>query len=109
MISDIETIIESFGKGEMIILIDDEDRENEGDITIAADFITPEKVNFMALNARGLICVAINGSILDQLKIPLMVDESNDSNYTAFTVSVDYIPGTTTGISAEDRAKTILG
>ena len=63
----------------------------------------------MALNARGLICVAIDGKILNKLNIPLMVDESNDSNYTAFTVSVDYIPGTTTGISAEDRSKTVKG
>ena len=105
----IEEAIQDYKDGKFVIIVDDEDRENEGDITIAADFITPEKVNFMALNARGLICVAINGSILDKLKIPLMVDESNDSNYTAFTVSVDYIPGTTTGISAEDRSKTILG
>ena len=105
----IEEAIQDYKDGKFVIIVDDEDRENEGDITLAADFITPEKINFMALNARGLICVAIDGKILNKLNIPLMVDESNDSNYTAFTVSVDYIPGTTTGISAEDRSKTVQG
>ena len=105
----IEEAIQDYKDGKFVIIVDDEDRENEGDITLAADFITPEKINFMALNARGLICVAIDGKILNELNIPLMVDESNDSNYTAFTVSVDYIPGTTTGISAEDRSKTVQG
>ena len=105
----IEEAIQDYKNGKFVIIVDDEDRENEGDITLAADFITPEKINFMALNARGLICVAIDGKILNKLNIPLMVDESNDSNYTAFTVSVDYIPGTTTGISAEDRSKTVQG
>ena len=105
----IEEAIQDYKDGKFVIIVDDEDRENEGDITLAADFITPEKINFMALNARGLICVAIDGKILNKLNIPLMVDESNDSNYTAFTVSIDYIPGTTTGISAEDRSKTVKG
>ena len=105
----IEEAIQDYKDGKFVIIVDDEDRENEGDITLAADFITPDKINFMALNARGLICVAIDGKILNKLNIPLMVDESNDSNYTAFTVSVDYIPGTTTGISAEDRSKTVKG
>jgi len=105
----IEEAIQDYKDGKFVIIVDDEDRENEGDITLAADFITPEKINFMALNARGLICVAIDGKILNKLNIPLMVDESNDSNYTAFTVSVDYIPGTTTGISADDRSKTVKG
>ena len=105
----IEEAIQDYKDGKFVIIVDDEDRENEGDITLAADFITPEKINFMALNARGLICVAIDGKILNKLNIPLMVDESNDSNYTAFTVSVDYIQGTTTGISAEDRSKTVQG
>ena len=108
-ISSIDEILKDLKEGKMVIMVDDEDRENEGDITLAADFITPDKINFMALNARGLICVAIDGKILNKLNIPLMVDESNDSNYTAFTVSVDYIPGTTTGISAEDRSKTVKG
>ena len=103
----IEEAIQDYKDGKFVIIVDDEDRENEGDITLAADFITPEKINFMALNARGLICVAIDGKILNKLNIPLMVDESNDSNYTAFTVSVDYIPGTTTGISADDRSETV--
>ena len=105
----IEEAIQDYKDGKFVIIVDDEDRENEGDITLAADFITPEKINFMALNARGLICVAIDGKILNKLNIPLMVDESNDSNYTAFTVSIDYIPGTTTGISADDRSKTVKG
>ena len=105
----IEEAIQDYKDGKFVIIVDDEDRENEGDITLAADFITPDKINFMALNARGLICVAIDEKILNKLNIPLMVDESNDSNYTAFTVSVDYIPGTTTGISAEDRSKTVQG
>jgi len=105
----IEEAIQDYKDGKFVIIVDDEDRENEGDITLAADFITPDKINFMALNARGLICVAIDEIILNKLNIPLMVDESNDSNYTAFTVSVDYIPGTTTGISAEDRSKTVQG
>ncbi len=105
----IEEAIQDYKDGKFVIIVDDEDRENEGDITLAADFITPEKINFMALNARGLICVAVDGKILNKLNIPLMVDESNDSNYTAFTVSIDYIPGTTTGISADDRSKTVKG
>ena len=78
----IEEAIQDYKDGKFVIIVDDEDRENEGDITLAADFITPEKINFMALNARGLICVAIDGKILNKLNIPLMVDESNDSNYT---------------------------
>ena len=105
----IEEAIQDYKSGKFVVIVDDEDRENEGDITIAADFITPEKINFMALNARGLICVAIDGRILNKLNIPLMVEDSNDSTYTAFTVSVDYIPGTTTGISADDRSKTVAG
>ena len=105
----IEEAIQDYKEGKFVVIVDDEDRENEGDITISADFITPEKINFMAVNARGLICVAIEESFLDHLNIPLMVTESNDNNQTAFTVSVDYIPGTTTGISSEDRAKTVLG
>tara|TARA_B100000941_G_scaffold287195_1_gene261964 strand:+ start:2918 stop:4117 length:1200 start_codon:yes stop_codon:yes gene_type:complete len=105
----IDEAIQDYKDGKFVIIVDDEDRENEGDITLAADYITPEKINFMAVNARGLICVAIDGKILNKLNIPLMVDESNDSNYTAFTVSVDYIPGTTTGISADDRSKTVQG
>ena len=105
----IEEAIQDYKEGKFVVIVDDEDRENEGDITISADFITPEKINFMAVNARGLICVAIEGSFLYHLNIPLMVTESNDNNQTAFTVSVDYIPGTTTGISSEDRANTVLG
>ncbi|MBM5799288.1 MAG: bifunctional 3,4-dihydroxy-2-butanone-4-phosphate synthase RibB/GTP cyclohydrolase II RibA [Cyanobacteria bacterium K_DeepCast_35m_m2_023] len=95
--------------GESIVVVDDENRENEGDLICAAQFATPEQINFMATEARGLICLAMEGERLDQLDLPLMVDRNTDSNQTAFTVSVDAGPenGVTTGISAEDRARTI--
>jgi 3,4-dihydroxy 2-butanone 4-phosphate synthase len=91
----------------MVIVVDDEDRENEGDIIAASDSITPQQIAFMMNHARGLICVAMPGERLDALDIPLMVSRNTESLKTAFTVSVDYIPGTTTGISAADRAKTV--
>ncbi len=95
--------------GECVVVVDDERRENEGDLICAAEFASPELINFMATEARGLICLAMQGSRLDQLDLPLMVDRNTDSNQTAFTVSIDGGPefGVTTGISAEDRAKTI--
>ena len=95
--------------GESIVVVDDENRENEGDLICAAQFATPEQINFMATEARGLICLAMEGERLDALDLPLMVDRNTDSNQTAFTVSVDAGPenGVTTGISAEDRARTI--
>ena len=95
--------------GEMVVVVDDENRENEGDLICAAQFATPEQINFMATEARGLICLAMEGDRLDALDLPLMVDRNTDSNQTAFTVSVDAGPenGVSTGISAEDRARTI--
>ncbi|QXC49654.1 3,4-dihydroxy-2-butanone-4-phosphate synthase [Agrobacterium salinitolerans] len=106
-IARIEDAIESISRGEMVIVVDDEDRENEGDIIAASDSITPQQIAFMMNHARGLICVAMPGERLDALDIPLMVSRNTESLKTAFTVSVDYIPGTTTGISAADRAKTV--
>jgi len=95
--------------GESIVVVDDENRENEGDLICAAQFATPQQINFMATEARGLICLAMEGERLDALDLPLMVDRNTDSNQTAFTVSVDAGPerGVSTGISAEDRARTI--
>ncbi|WP_259723115.1 bifunctional 3,4-dihydroxy-2-butanone-4-phosphate synthase/GTP cyclohydrolase II [Synechococcus sp. CS-603] len=95
--------------GEMVVVVDDENRENEGDLICAGQFATPEQINFMATEARGLICLAMEGERLDALELPLMVDRNTDSNQTAFTVSVDAGPenGVSTGISAEDRARTI--
>jgi 3,4-dihydroxy 2-butanone 4-phosphate synthase/GTP cyclohydrolase II len=95
--------------GRSIVVVDDENRENEGDVVCAAQFATPDMINFMAVEARGLICLAMTGDRLDELDIPLMVRENTDSNQTAFTVSIDASPvvGVTTGISADDRARTI--
>ena len=95
--------------GEMVVVVDDENRENEGDLICAAQFATPQQINFMATEARGLICLAMEGERLDALDLPLMVDRNTDDNQTAFTVSVDAGPenGVSTGISAEDRARTI--
>ena len=95
--------------GECIVVVDDEQRENEGDLICAAQFATPEQINFMATEGRGLICLAMEGERLDELELPLMVDRNTDLNQTAFTVSIDGGPehGVSTGISAEDRAKTI--
>jgi len=95
--------------GECVIVVDDEGRENEGDLICAAQFATPQQINFMAVEGRGLICLAMQGDKLDDLDLPLMVDRNTDSNQTAFTVSIDAGPefNVSTGISAEDRAKTI--
>ena len=95
--------------GECIIVVDDERRENEGDLICAAQFATPQQINFMATEGRGLICLAMQGEKLDSLDLPLMVDRNTDENQTAFTISIDAGPenNVTTGISAEDRAKTI--
>ncbi|MGL6134497.1 MAG: bifunctional 3,4-dihydroxy-2-butanone-4-phosphate synthase/GTP cyclohydrolase II, partial [Prochlorococcaceae cyanobacterium] len=95
--------------GDAIVVVDDENRENEGDLICAAQFATPEQINFMATEARGLICLAMEPERLDALDLPLMVNHNTDANQTAFTVSVDAGPenGVSTGISAEDRARTI--
>ncbi len=105
----VDEAIAAFRAGRFVIIVDDEDRENEGDLAIAASAITPEAVNFMATHGRGLICVAMSGDRLDALDLPLMVpQERNGSGFgTAFTVSVEARTGVTTGISAHDRARTI--
>ena len=106
MFSTIEEAIEDIKNGRMLILVDDEDRENEGDVIVAAEKATPEVINFMATHARGLICVPIIGERLDKLGIQPMVNENTDNHETAFTVSVD-CKSTTTGISAHERSDTI--
>ena len=107
--NDIADALAAIRNGECVVVVDDETRENEGDLICAAQFATPEQINFMATEARGLICLAMQGKRLDQLDLPLMVDRNTDSNNTAFTVSIDAGPenGVSTGISAEDRARTI--
>lgn len=94
-------------RGEIVVVVDDRDRENEGDLVIASEKVTPQAIAFMMNHARGLICVAMEGERLDELDIPLMVPRNTEMLKTAFTVSVDYIPETTTGISAADRAATV--
>jgi len=103
----IEEALRDISLGKMVICVDDEDRENEGDLISAAEKVTPEIVNFMAKRARGLICLALTRKRLDELKIPSMVLENTSKMGTRFTVSIDAIRGTTTGISAYDRAHTI--
>ena len=105
----IAEIIEDIKAGKMVILVDDEDRENEGDIICAAQFITPEMINFMATEARGLICLPLSAEQLDRLEIPLMVTDDRNfaPNKTAFTVSIEASSGVSTGISAADRAHTV--
>ena len=107
MLSNIEEIIKDLKNGKMIIIVDNEDRENEGDLAFAADKVTPEMINFMSIYGKGLICVPMLGSKLDSLDITSMVKDNTSSHSTAFTISVDAIKGATTGISAEDRSNTI--
>ena len=99
---DIADALAAIRNGECVVVVDDEKRENEGDLICAAQFATPQQINFMATEARGLICLAMQGERLDQLDLPLMVDRNTDSNQTAFTVSIDAGPefGVSTGISA---------
>ena len=99
----IEEAIEAVRNGEIIVVVDDEDRENEGDLLMAADKVTPEAVNFMATYGRGLICTPIAGERLEELAIGAMVEKNTDNHETAFTVSIDSVE-TTTGISAHERA-----
>ncbi len=103
----IEDAIKEIRSGKMVILVDDEDRENEGDLTIAAQFVTPEVINFMAKYGRGLICLALTGEKVDALGLPPMVDRNTSRFTTGFTVSIEARSGVTTGISAADRATTI--
>ncbi|MBI4766643.1 MAG: bifunctional 3,4-dihydroxy-2-butanone-4-phosphate synthase/GTP cyclohydrolase II [Deltaproteobacteria bacterium] len=107
-ISTIEDALEDIRAGKMIILVDDEDRENEGDLTMAAEKITPEAINFMARYGRGLICLSLTPEKVEQLQLPMMVRHNTSNLKTAFTVSIEARKGVTTGISAADRAATIL-
>jgi 3,4-dihydroxy 2-butanone 4-phosphate synthase/GTP cyclohydrolase II len=103
----VEEAIEDIRNGRMIILVDDEDRENEGDLCMAAQFITPESINFMARYGRGLICLSLDDEMAERLELPLMVRKNQSRFGTAFTVSIEARKGVTTGISAADRATTI--
>ena len=106
-IATIPEAIEDIKAGKFVIIVDDKDRENEGDLAIAADKVTPEAINFMAKHARGLICLPVTGKRLDELKIPLMVEKNTSKFTTAFTVSIEAKHKISTGISAADRAETI--
>lgn len=107
-VAKIEDAIEEIRSGRMVILVDDEDRENEGDLTMAAEAVTPDAINFMARFGRGLICLTMTAERCDHLRLPLMVSANTSSFGTAFTVSIEAKKGVTTGISAADRAHTIL-
>jgi 3,4-dihydroxy 2-butanone 4-phosphate synthase / GTP cyclohydrolase II len=103
----IDDVIAAIGRGEMIVMVDDEDRENEGDLIMAAQFATPEKIAFIVRHSSGLVVAPLSGERCDELRLPLMVEHNTESHRTAFTVSVDMIEGTTTGISASDRSATL--
>lgn len=107
-LASIDSVIEDIKQGKMVILVDDEDRENEGDLTMAAELVTPEAINFMAKHGRGLICLTLTAEKCDQLRLNPMVTNNTSSFSTAFTVSIEAKKGVTTGISAADRACTIL-
>ena len=106
-LSPIEDVIEDARNGRMFILVDDEDRENEGDLIIPAQMATPDAINFMAKHGRGLICLSMTGKRIKELGIPLMASNNQERHQTAFTVSIEAREGVTTGISAHDRARTI--
>src|SRR5216117_3083157 len=104
----IEEAIAEIQEGRMIVIVDDEDRENEGDLMIAAEKVTPEAINFMARYGRGLICLSMTGERLDELEIPMMVSQNSSRFDTAFCVPIEAKHRTSTGISAADRAATVL-
>ncbi len=106
-LSSVQEAIQDFKAGRIVIIVDDEDRENEGDFAMAAEAVSPEAINFMAAQGRGLICVPMMGSRLEELRLPMMVQDNTARLGTAFTVSVDVLKGATTGISAFDRSATI--
>ena len=108
MLNTIEEALQDLKNGNMVIVVDDEDRENEGDLVLPAECTTPKTVNFMATHGRGLVCAPVSQSIADRLELHQMVSDNTDKKGTNFTVSIDYKVGTSTGISASDRAKTIL-
>ncbi len=105
--SPIPEVLEDLRQGKMIVLVDDPDRENEGDLTLAAEKVTPEAINFMIRYGRGLVCLAMDGELVDRLNLPMMVETNRSRFGTAFTVSIEAREGVTTGISAYDRAHTI--
>jgi len=105
--SNIRSALLALARGQFVVVADDEGRENEGDLILAASAATPEKIAFMVRHTSGLLCVGVRGERLDELDLPLMVPQNTESHQTAFTVSVDYRRGTTTGISAADRSATI--
>jgi 3,4-dihydroxy 2-butanone 4-phosphate synthase/GTP cyclohydrolase II len=107
-IARVERAIEEYRKGHMVIMVDDADRENEGDLCIAAEKVTPEAINFMATYARGLICLAMTEAQVERLQLPMMAQNNQSTFQTAFTVSIEAARGVTTGISTQDRAKTVL-
>lgn len=107
-LAEIEDVLHDLRRGKMVILVDDENRENEGDLCMAAEMVTPEAINFMARFGRGLICLTLTAEVCDRLQLPLMVSDNTSSFGTAFTVSIEARRGVTTGISAADRAHTIL-
>ncbi len=106
-VSSIEEVVEDIRAGKMIILVDDEDRENEGDLCMAGEAVTPEAINFMATHGRGLICLAMSPDVVAQLGLPMMVQDNKSPYGTGFTISIEARTGVTTGISAADRARTI--
>lgn len=106
-VSSIDEAIKDIRAGKMIILVDDEDRENEGDLCMAAEAVTPEAINFMATHGRGLICLTLSGDIVDQLQLPMMVNDNQSPYGTGFTISIEARTGVSTGISAADRARTV--
>ena len=99
-VSSIEAVVEDIKAGKMVILVDDEDRENEGDLCMAAEMVTPEAINFMATHGRGLICLALSPDIVEQLGLPMMVSNNQSPFGTGFTVSIEARTGVSTGISA---------
>ncbi|MBD8704941.1 3,4-dihydroxy-2-butanone-4-phosphate synthase [Frigoribacterium sp. CFBP9039] len=108
-LSDARAAIDAIGRGEMVVVVDDEDRENEGDLIVAAEHVTPQIVNFMITHGRGLVCLALDEGRAAELRLDPMVEKNEDHQSTAFTVSIDGTPahGVTTGISASERATTI--
>ena len=108
MVATIDEALEEIREGRIVILVDDEDRENEGDLTMAAEKVTPEAINFMAKYGRGLICLSLSEEKIEALRLPMMVSDNTSRFQTAFTISVDARCGVTTGISAADRAHTVL-
>src|SRR5438270_11345795 len=108
MLNTIDEALDDIRRGRMVIVVDDEDRENEGDFIAAAEAVTPEMIAFMLRRTSGIICVPLTEARAKELDLPMMVDVNTARHGTPFTVSVDYLHGTTTGVSAEDRAKTIL-